>query len=1004
MWTMSDALTAALRRTRRLRLLMGLAVVVGGMLAAFNAALVISSLALLAAHMLSQPAVVMPLAKAALSTLLAIGAYYLVARPLWRYGRLPDFVRLLERTGGEETYILSACQLGGSRPSSVPGSPVLLDEVGHRALAALDALQLSRTGAMRWCVGQALLAALLISVSLVGNMRYPDAVKGAVMRLLATPRRSVPDRLAHPEPAKANPAVNLVRRPPCSLVTVQVKPPEYLHKEPFALSWNNAVRLAAGSLVEVLCHGPMEGEAITLEARHAGQGTQQLFVPLTGGASDRSVLRALLPLAAETEVFVTGADGRTQPGKIRLLPQADAPPQVRLLQPEGTITLDETDSLAVLVDASDDHGLSAMIISYQVEGLDAIPATIELARPADQRQAVVQRDLPLTSFGADPGDRLVFHVEARDGNDVSGPGKGRSATCVVEVHSRFSVQKEVVEALAAARNQAVDLVAAGLLLEVDGAPEKVLSFREGFEAYVETLDALSGQMGQSNLFKEEDSRRLATLAAAGEELLPTDEASPAELSRWTASALREMEQQVYVIDGLVEKLMGEYLFHHATRVQRELERVVALAREGTQGADNRRGVKRSMRRLQRAARRAVEFSRTTRPSMPALFTSAHTRQETDWFAQVASLAGQIASAEETGAAGDWREDVERLSRAVERAVRSVEGAYAQSMTRLSSSFRNAQDELSRRLTKALELNLAFRADLEALLKEVAQETRKFIRRGKTIEQARSVARTARNLSRKARRFRAATYLKVDRNQVVEFRSKLGRLTEAVGILKIDEATGLAEDLVALTNSMEFSLKLSIRYSKDQEQVRYSKRELDKVEEARKLAETVLARLSLIRPQRQKLKSLRSENLEAVIGRMDKLSQELVAVRGKVEGLNKLFPIFFGKFGPLLDRTIDSSVQARTRLGELMLEDALRQALFMEENLARLLDSLENASRNARTASALSAGGSQPAQELAGKEQVVSRERLEQYLRLSASLGDNDAWQEIVGSYFQQLSP
>lgn len=1000
---MPNALTAVERRTRRLRLAFALSVVLGGMFAAFNAAVLVGAAALLAASLMPQPAPVLPLAKALLSTVLAIGAFYMVARPLWRYGSLGDFVRLLERPLGRETYVLSACQFG--LPGTIRGhySPQLLAELGRRGLDDLRHLKVGRTAAVRGLWLHAMLTLVLISASLVVNMRYPQTIARASVRLLRVPER-VTTQVIAPSGSQAPALAPASRRPPCTSLQLEVRPPGYLGNESFAVSWNTAVRLAAGARIEVLCHGPVEGQVVTLEARSADGIKQAPFVRTADSTGGRDYLRATLPLLEEMELFVVGPEQQTQPGRIRILPQADAAPICRLLQPGESLTLDETGSLSLLVEASDNYGLAGILVRYQVDGLDEVPGFIELARPSDQRQALVQRDLPLTSFGADPGDRIRLTVEVLDANDISGPGRCQTETRVVTVHSRFSTQRDVVEELAQERDRAIDLMALGLLLESAEEGASYAQFLVLFEKYAAALDTLAGRMGASNLFKEEDARRLATLAAAVEELLPEQELTEADLPRWTGAALREMEQQVHVIDGLVEKLLGEYLFLHAARVQRELERVVALARESSADPGAIRAVRRAMRRLQRAAQRAVQFAARTRPSLPGLFTSPHSRQEADWFGQVEALAGQMVASPSLARNEDWRQELEALSLAVERAVASVEGAYAKSMTRLSSSFRNAQDELTRRLRKAMELNQAVRKDLEELLGAVAAETKQYIRRGKTIDHARAVARTARNLARKARRFRADTYLKVDRSQVVEFREKLARLSELVGVLKIEEASGLAGDLVVLTNSMDFSLKLSIRYSKDRQLVVRSRRELEKVREAGKLAEAIQAKLSLIRPQRRKLKSLRSENLEAVISRMDKLGVELTAVREKVSGLNKLFPIFFGRFGPLLDRTIDAGSQARARLGELLLEDAHRQAIFMDDNLTRLLDSLENASRNARTASALSAGGSQPPQELAGKEEVVSRERLEQYLRLSASLGEEREWEQVISNYFEQLSP
>ncbi len=1019
---MVDALSAAHRRMRRLRLVYAAAVVAGGSVAALNVAVLVGAAALAAAAHLGQPANVLPVTKALLSTALAVTAYYLIARPLYRHFRLPDFARLLERSLGRETYLLTACQLaaqagggrreagatdgrqaGGGRPEA-EFSTTLLAEVGARALRDHREVRLSSTGAVRFLGWQALLAIFLLGGSLLLNMSRPDAIQSALVRLFTRPVQAAEGNRPPQRRAVVAEPHTPARRPPCRTLRLRAAPPDYLGGEPFSLAWNRAARFAAGTRLELFCVPFVEGQLLVLEEHRADEVVEHPFVP-DGGEAGAEELRTALILEQPSELYVTATPGRVQPGMLRAQVQVDQAPLCRLLQPADSLELDENDSLSLLAEVRDDGGIGVVEVRYRVEGLDSEWASIELARPAGQRQLLVQRDLPLSSFGADPGDTVTIRVEGADLNTFSGPSRCHTEERRLTVRSRHSLQREMVEALADLRGRAIDLVGAGLLL-ADGAPAaaELRRFEADFGANLKELEEVAGTMGRSNLFKEEDSRRAATLAAAAEEILLEDEAPDAEVQRWVPVALREVEQQTLVLDGLVEKLMGEVLFLHANRVQRELEQAVAIARDAAGHGGGERAVRRTMRRLKRAARRAVRFAAATQPVMPALFSSTLARQEAGWFEQVEELAGKLAESPVGSGTEAWRSQLDALSLAVERAVRSVEGAYAQSMTRLSSSFRNAQDELLRRLRRAMELNSALRKDLEALQTDVARETKEYIKRRKTIEQARSLARTVRSLSRKARRFRAATYLKVDRNQVVEFREKLARLSEMVGVLKFDEASALASDLVSLTNSMEFSLKLSIRYSKDDALVERSRKELEKVRDARKLAESVHARLTVIRPQRSKLKSLRSENLEAVQARLDKLQQELFQVREKVEGLNKLFPIFFGKFGPLLDRTIESLGQLREHLGELMLEEANRLALFTDESLARLIDSLENASRNARTASALSAGGSQPALELAGKEESVSRERLQRYLDVGMTMGEKKEWQQVIGAYFQQLSP
>lgn len=1002
------SLKAADRKVRLLRALFAVAVVACGIACvcivialAFNAAVV-------AALWLPVPENVLPVTNALLSTASAIVAIYLVALPLYRNLSLPRFVAYLERTLGRETQLLTACELhrAGRQGELEHFSPALVDQVGRSALSDLGGIRLSRLKPVNLLYYT--VAALLVVAggTLWARMAYPDSVDRAMTRLFdpRIPQRD-PSAIVQPQarPDTRTPARVL---PPCQQLWVKVLPPRYLGgRESVEALWGEGGSAAAGSVVEVRCDAASGGQQLLLE-RHSKAGVERVpMVEEEGATGDRTVYLGRSVLVGSSVFFVARArTGEIQPGRHDIMAAPDRKPGCLLHQPAPDLVVKPQDSITVLAEAADDYGISAVLLNYEVEGLDSEPSTIELSRPVGEKRVVVQRDVAVTTFGADPDDRVSFFIEVRDANDVSGPGICRTRSSRAVLRSPYGDQRVVIERLSELRNLAVDLL--GDCLGAPGArdelPEPVGVLLDRVEHYASDLASISGQMATMTLFKQEDARRVAALTASVEEVLHPEESwelTPIKAAEALAALTRELEHHSVTLDGVVEKVLGEYLFYESGRIQQELARVMSLGREGSLGPAGTRTLRRGLRRLNRAGRRVVMLRSETLPRMPKLFTPSLATAEMEGFAGIVAVTARLLESD----AEDWKKSLESLSLAVERAARSVEGAYAQSMNRLSTSFRNARAEMTSRLKTMAGLNQTLKEQLEALLGDVEKETKRYIRRKRTIVVVQDVARKVRKLSRKARRFTQSIYLEVDRKQVVEFKEKTGKLGRLVSLLKVEEANGLARDLVALTQSMEFSLKLIIRYSKDAKKVKKSRRELEKVHEAKRMAESVAAKLGAIRPQREKLVSLKPERLQELAGGLEELERELSRMKEKMEPLEKMFPIFFGRFAPVLDRLAENVTKAKARLASLMLDETYRLVIFAEESIGRLQDALRYASGDAKSAGALVAGGMQPSLELAGKGEAVSRERLQRFLEMSTEYWEEDRWRELTKEYFSLLS-
>lgn len=1004
--TGTGLLQSAAARLAALRRSFVFTVVLRGLLILATVLVVVVDAAILAAAWLPTGQVILQIAKAGLSFLSAVVAVYLIAVPLYRNYAMPKFVKRLEKQLGRESFILTAWELF-TNPTPHSYSSTLTARVGARARADLDALGSRRFPSLSSLALQFSVLAVLLGCTLGASMAFPDQMQSAMMKLFAV--EASPSRTPTPAPvAPSSPEVIRPRRvPPCARIAIAVEPPPYLaHASTMDLSWGQRGQVVAGATVAIRCESRVPSQQLVLQ-RHQKSGVERIgFSADTESGGQTGWLTARTKLMENTVLFVEDlSTGRAQDGRLEFLVASDVKPACALHQPVGEATLGPQDTLSLLAEAADDLGLAAITLVYRVEGLDEAPSAIELARPTGETRALVQRDIPVTTFGADPGDKIRFLVEIEDANNITGPGKCRTDETTVILSSPYAEQRDVIAKLAAARDAAVDRLGETLTIRLDRPTmaEALPDFEQRVEDYVQRLSEQGQRMSTMRLFKADDARRVSTLVASTDEWIhkrKTEGITEIYIGDRLAEAREEFRQQVVVLDGLVEKLLGEYLFFESGRMQQELSRIRVLSREASLDPAVSRSIRRGLKKLRRSARRVEQFEATILPSLPVLFHAPIDPESGRGFAGIASVSQLLL---DEGVGPNWKAGFERLSVAMEAAARSVEGAYAKSMNRISSSFRTSREQLTGMLTESIGLARSIKVELEALLGDVEVETKKYIKGRRTIRAVQELARKIKVIARKSRRFKSHVYLPVDRKQVKEFKDGLSKLSRRVALLQLDDATSLSGELANLTRSMEFSLKLTISYSEDRRMVRKSRSELERVQEVGKMVRSVTGRLQAIRPQKEQLKSLDPGKLEELGKALDQLAGNIRELSRQVDELEKMFPIFFGKFVPALDRLGETAAKAKASLNSLMLDEAYRRVHFAEESMVQLQDTLQYASGQTKGSGALGVGGSQPGLQLEGKGEKSSRQRLDRFLKLSAPYWGNTRWRDVTKQYYQLLS-
>jgi len=1090
-----SALKEAESRVRRLRWLFAAAVGCRGVLAALVATIVLVDAALAAALTADVPGMVLPAAQALLSTAAVLCAVYVVVVPLRKHFPLLSFARRLEGVvptsaplppgspaprlssgqargeprcrapwphGAERPiYILAACDLARqSSEGRLEGtSQVLAEQVGERALADLRKVAVSTLPVFRTLLPLAAAFTVVLGVSLSAAMAWPEHLKSAAVRLLQEPAR-VPagapllKRGAHP----GAPGGGAAGPPPCRELKVTAIPPDYLRTAAIPLAWDQRGRVPAGSTIEVSCE-PTRREAAFMLTRHEKQQVVSIPFQRRRQAASGAVVMAAQSTLTENAVFFVGrvGGGPAQPGRLEMVALPDLTPACALHQPAADALFEPNQSLSVLAEALDDHGIGSLTLYYRVEGLDETASPIELLRPADEKRVLSQREVPLSLFLADPGDRVTLFLEVLDNRETAvGEGACRTSPVTITIKSAQGDQREAITKLASLRDRSLDLLADGMaiasadsILEAPWRP-----FLAGLSSYRVELAALAQRMEGAKHFRGDDVRRLAALTSALADLLETQEKEPSQSKLRTdvGKAVAELEQNALNLDGVVEKLLGEYLFQQSGRVQAELSSIRSLSREAQLDAAGERTLMRRVKKIRRMAEEVVQLRRGALPVMRALFTRAGSASGADRYEALLAAAaalldrGPVAPKPGKGGAGlagnggagragvgaglagvgaglagvgaglagvgagragvggaSLASKVDALSRAVEAAARSAEGAYTQSMNRLSSSFRTSRDEVEATLGKAAGMIQALRKQLDTVMKDVEEETREYILSRRTLSRVQEAAHKLRTLSRLARTFNSSLYPAVDRGQVAEFRQKLSEASKLVGLLRIEEASALSSDLLSLTQSMEFSLDVAIRYANDDVRSKKSRRELDRVYEARKLVSQAATRLSAIKPHREKLQSLQPERLDELTAQIDEVLVLLRQANERVDVLRKTFPVFFGRIAPAVERLVEAADAMKADMAALVLDKAYREVLFCEESLSRLQAELAAAAGEAKGAGLLAAGGEAGDLEVSGKGRTVSREKLESYQNLTGLLAGKEDWKRIAEEYFLLLS-
>ncbi|MGB8933102.1 MAG: hypothetical protein WCC48_17790, partial [Anaeromyxobacteraceae bacterium] len=383
-------------------------------------------------------------------TLLGMAAAF--ALEGWRYARALRAARdpevVARALGGSDgplrSALVSAVELERDRgeiEASGRFSLALLD--GHvdrsaRALASVDVVRaIPSLPVRRAAIGLgAVVAVMLLTVAIA-----PARVGGGLRRILAG------------DPA----ASRLALDPITGDVELTFRYPAYMRRAPKTLSGTGGeIRAPKGTEVALKTRAdrPVKGAEVEVEVASRERGSSRK-VPLTVTAERQLAGRFTVEGAGAYRFRFLDGRGRAvaEGPPIPIVVEPDAFPEVRITSPAQEVEVQPGATVKVEWLASDDVGLRDLTLVLKVGGG---PEKRKVLRQLDgARRDGGGFDLELKPLGLGEGERLLYWLEATDGDAVSGPKKGASATQAVKIYSEAEHRRKLMEAARAAWEELV---------------------------------------------------------------------------------------------------------------------------------------------------------------------------------------------------------------------------------------------------------------------------------------------------------------------------------------------------------------------------------------------------------------------------------------------------------------------------------------------------------------------------------------------------------------------
>jgi hypothetical protein len=687
------------------------------------------------------------------------------------------------------------------------------------------------------------------------------------------------------------------------------------------------------------------GTEVTLRTR-ADRPVERATIVLVEGAG-------LHPLAVSDGRDLTGTFTLTAPGAyffrfeapdgkivaegppLPIAIEPDAAPSIDLRAPMADVEVEPTASVEIAFEAEDDFGVESVALLYKLPGAPTAKRLVLQREESPVRRMSGEHDFDLAPLGLMAGDTIAFYLEALDGDLMSGPKSGVSATRFIQIYSRADHHRQLLARLeedwdkllhlladrlegadrtkgrslsALAEGERVDTAAIEL-----GALLQARALELDEEGLPEQLSTALDNIGQARL-REATATARARKSLATEMRLGQRGLSPQgkAFARASSGEIDGIERDALYLEMLLDQQRTEDLLDSAAELQGK-QRELASLLERLRGAPDDETKARVFAEIARLKERMAQLIQR----MGALSRSiqdAHVNAE---------ALREMSEAAKAMDAFDRMQDLLHRGE-IEEAMKALD-EIGQTLDTLQRQLEGASQDLGGETNEALGRELqAFSAKLDALTREqeaLLQETQQ-------VRQAQSEAR------QKALRDKGEDFLERLRGQVREARERIDRLRQPNGIYGEEslqaaksalDRLGMALDVSELGRATDFSeetLKKLDRLARELERQQTffggfgaprspekDKAEKQDLAEARERIESVHEALAQLQSEgSEALSEKQQQRLRELAERESALRQKVGEVGGQMKSIDASAPIFPDEAHDLM-RQIDGQMES-----------------------------------------------------------------------------------------------
>lgn len=475
------------------------------------------------------------------------------------------------------------------------------------------------------------------------------------------------------------------------------------------------VRIEAWALV------PVERAQLVLSGE-AGESTQPVQVgkPKGGQDSPLPLLSASLTVQKPGSYYFVIKNGHKallrEGQSHRISVETDHPPRIDLFAPATELEVTSTRRIELAYSAEDDFGLGDIDLVYRIgsgpERRRRLRSATTEAKPDDKpghksaihaptvpRNLAAKIEWDLSELELQPGVRVTYFAEAKDQNNVSGPGIGRSREYALFIQSPRQRQEALLASQAQLREQSVQLLADRIDVERTlGKDSSELSSEGADRAQAvhrksETLLLLIGRVQQDSAKGERPAKDLqAALQEIADRIGKLNQEEAAlhqDLRKALAKAgqrpsrsfgrevythndrhIVELERDVLLLDDLIGRQRLEELLSIGDEMTQLRDRMRQLLAEHKKHPSDalRREIERELRAFERRIAELSEKARALSDEVPDEFMNRESMGHSDMQSRIDKLRDML----QKGDLQHAQEELERMSQSLDQLVRGME--------------------------------------------------------------------------------------------------------------------------------------------------------------------------------------------------------------------------------------------------------------------------------------------------------------------------------------------